>query len=282
MWSRKFSKNRTGNFIPGVKKDKEMQDDPVARRIDETRASVLMELKKAGLSSFPASPLSCRARPGQPLGAYFDHTLLKTEARKAEFEKLCTEARESGAASVCLPPNRVALAAEALRGSGVKVCTVIGFPLGYADSRCKAEEVRRALLLGTEEFDTVVPVGVLKDRDVPALFLDIREVVQAAQGRLVKVILETCLLTEEEKILAGTTALLAGAHMLKTSTGFSRSGATVEDIRLLRLIAGDKNGVKASGGIRDLSFTLALIEAGADRIGASATVGILSEAGEKK
>jgi deoxyribose-phosphate aldolase len=259
-----------------------MKDESLVRRIDEINAYARMELKKAGFSSSAPHSVPCRAVPGQPLAAYFDHTVLKADAGKAEFEKLCREARDCGTASVCVPPNRVEQSAEALKGSAVKVCTVIGFPLGYADSRCKGEEVRRALALGCREFDMVIPVGILKDGNIPAFFLDVREVVRAAEGNLVKVILETCLLTEEEKILAGAVSLLAGAHMLKTSTGFSKSGATMEDVRLLRLIAGKDKGVKASGGIRDLSFTLALIEAGADRIGASATIGILSEAGEKK
>ena len=247
-------------------------------RIDEIRALALKEIQAAGLSPRQASPENPRAGKKQPLASYFDHTILKPEAGKEAYEGLCRDAREWKTASVCLPPNRVARAAAALKGSGVKVCTVIGFPLGYAMSSAKAEETRKALAEGCEEFDMVIPVGVLKDGDVPALFRDVEAVVSAAEGRLVKVILEMCLLTEEEKILAGVVSLLAGAHMLKTSTGFAASGATVEDVRLLRLIAGESAGVKAAGGIRDLAAVKSFIEAGADRIGASATGKILSEA----
>lgn len=257
-------------------------NDGTAAKIEEIREGTILRLRRSGLVPVPASKMPVRTPAGSPLAAYFDHTALKPEAGAAVFAALCGEAAAFGTASVCIPPNRVAGAAEMLRGTGVAVCTVIGFPLGYGDPRCKAEEVKQALSRGCREFDTVVPAGFVKDGDVETLFRDIRTTVEAAEGLLVKVILETCLLTEEEKILAGVTALLAGAHFLKTSTGFSSGGATVEDVRLLRLIAGGEGGVKASGGIRDLAFTRALIEAGADRIGASATVKILTEAGEKK
>ncbi|MCX7786264.1 MAG: deoxyribose-phosphate aldolase [Spirochaetes bacterium] len=220
----------------------------------------------------------CRASPGQKLASYFDHTLLKPEATREAFEKLFQEAILWKPFSVCIPPNRVRRAVDRLKGSGVKVCTVIGFPLGYTESSSKATEVRMALEDGCDEFDTVIPIGLLKDGNIPAVFKDIYAVVQAAQGRLVKVILETCLLTEEEKLLGGVLAILAGAHMLKTSTGFASKGATVEDVALLRILAGKNHGVKAAGGIRDYATARAMIEAGADRIGASATPAILSEA----
>mgnify|MGYP003827330715 CR=1 FL=1 len=250
--------------------------------IDGLRKRMILRLERSGLLPVPASRIPVRTPAGSPLAVWFDHTALKPEADESVFTALCGEARSHGVASVCVPPNRVEQAAELLRGTEVKVCTVIGFPLGYSDSRCKAEEVKRALKQGCREFDTVIPVGIAKDGNWEALFRDIRRTVEAAEGHLVKVILETCLLTEEEKILAGITSLLAGAHFLKTSTGFSAGGATLEDVRLLRAVAGGDRGVKASGGIRDLAFTRALIQAGADRIGASATVKILAEAeGEK-
>jgi deoxyribose-phosphate aldolase len=172
----------------------------------------------------------------------------------------------------------VGIAAEMLRGSGVKVCTVIGFPLGYNDPRSKADEVRRARELGCEEFDMVIPVGLLKDGNLIEVFCDVRAVVEAAEGLLVKVILETGLLSRDEKIAAGIVSLMAGAHFLKTSTGFFTTGATVEDVELLRAVAGENRGVKAAGGIRDFAFAESLIKAGADRIGASATLKILAEA----
>ncbi len=247
-------------------------------RIDEIRAIALKEIKAAGLSPRKASPIGVRAGKGQPLASYFDHTLLKAEAGKDAYAALCRDAREYRTASVCVPSNRVALAAELLAGSGVKVCTVVGFPLGYALSAAKAEETRAALAEGCEEFDTVIPIGMLKDGDIVGVFRDVGAVVEAAEGRLVKVILEMCLLGEEEKILAGVLSLLAGAHMLKTSTGFAASGASVEDVKLLRLMAGESAGVKAAGGIRDFAAVKAFLEAGADRIGASATGKILSEA----
>lgn len=252
------------------------------KEIEGIRSRVADALGSAGLSAAEASPLPVRTPRGSPLAAYFDHTILKAEADGSAYTALCREALEYGTASVCLPPNRVARAAEALRGSPVKVCTVIGFPLGYSDTLSKAGEVRIARSAGCREFDTVIPVGLVKDGDVAGVFRDIRAVVEAAEGLLVKVILETCLLNNEEKILAGLIAMAAGAHFLKTSTGFSSGGASADDVRLLRAVAGDGRGVKASGGIRDLAFTRSLIAAGADRIGASATTKILTEAGEKK
>ncbi len=255
-----------------------MEKEKLITRIDEIRTYVTRELVAAGIS-LPKEPVSsCRAVPGQNLASYFDHTLLKPEATREAFEKLYQEAILWKTFSVCIPPNRVRGAVDRLKGSGVKVCTVIGFPLGYTEASTKAEEVRIAWEEGCDEFDTVIPIGLLKEGNIPAVFRDIHAVVQAAQGRLVKVILETCLLTEEEKLLGGVLAILAGAHMLKTSTGFASKGATVEDIALLRILAGKNRGVKAAGGIRDYATARAMIEAGADRIGASATPAILSEA----
>lgn len=255
-----------------------MEKEKLITRIDEIRTYVTRELVATGITLPRETVLPCRALPGQKLASYFDHSLLKPEASKEAFEKLFQEAILWKTYSVCIPPNRIRMAVKRLKGSGVKVCTVIGFPLGYTEASIKAEEVRIAREAGCDEFDTVIPIGLLKDGNIPAVFNDLHAVVQAAEGRLVKVILETCLLTDEEKLLGGVLALLAGAHMLKTSTGFASRGATVEDVTLLRVLAGKNHGVKAAGGIRDYATTKAMIEAGADRIGASTTSAILSEA----
>ncbi|MBP7493875.1 MAG: deoxyribose-phosphate aldolase [Spirochaetales bacterium] len=258
-----------------------METERLLTRIDEIRTYVTQELITAGITIPRKTPLSCRSAEGQRLSAYFDHTLLKPEADLYAFDKLCTEAVLWKTCSVCVPPNRVPWVVDRLRGTGVKTCTVIGFPLGYSEGKSKAEEVRLGREAGCEEFDTVIPIGFLKDGNIPAVFKDLCWVVEAAEGRLVKVILETCLLSEEEILLGGTLALLAGADMLKTSTGFSAGGATVEVVKLLRILAGREHGVKAAGGIRDYPTVLAMIEAGADRIGASATELILSQAEER-
>jgi len=223
-----------------------------------------------------------RIETGAPLARYFDHTQLKPEATAEQYRKLCLEAREAGTRSVCVPPDRVRECVGHLEDSGVEVCTVIGFPLGYHSTSAKVEEVRCTLSDGATEFDMVIPVGRLRDGDPAVVYDDVRAVVEAAEGRIVKVILETALLTEDEKIGAATAAIHAGAAILKTSTGFSTAGATVADLRLFRVIAGSDRGVKAAGGIRTLEFARECIEAGADRLGASATVSILAEAAGTK
>jgi deoxyribose-phosphate aldolase len=209
------------------------------------------------------------------LARYIDHTLLKANAERAEIEELCKEAREYSFASVCVNPTNVALAAELLRGSVVKVCTVIGFPLGATSSFVKAMETRDAVANGATEIDMVINVGALKSKDHELVRTDIERVVESAGGNLVKVILENSLLTDEEKIKACELSKAAGADFVKTSTGFSTSGATVEDIRLMRRTVGPEMGVKASGGIRDTATAISMIEAGATRIGASASVAIV-------
>lgn len=214
---------------------------------------------------------------GKPFSKLFDHTLLKVEAGKDDFRNLCAEARALQCHSVCIPPKWVTLAAEELEGSDVKVCTVIGFPAGYSTTQIKAYETQKALEHGAVEFDVVMAVGALKDGNYLDVYEDIKEVVLAASGELVKVILEMCFLNGEEKIVAGLIALCAGATFLKTSTGFGPSGATIADVQLLRKIAGNVRGVKAAGGIRDKRSAEEFMAAGADRIGASATVNILKE-----
>ncbi|MEM5017439.1 deoxyribose-phosphate aldolase [Metabacillus indicus] len=206
-----------------------------------------------------------------------DHTLLKAEARKEQIVKHCEEAREYGFASVCVNPVWVKTAAEELKGSDVKVCTVIGFPLGASTAAVKAAETADAIQNGAEEVDMVLAIGLLKSGAEEAVEADIRAVVEAAESKaIVKVIIETSLLTEEEKVRACGLSLSAGADFVKTSTGFSTGGATVEDVTLMRKVVGDKAGVKASGGIRDLNDLKAMAEAGANRIGASSGVKIMN------
>lgn len=211
------------------------------------------------------------------LAAYIDHTLLKPEATEKDILKLTAEAAQYHFASVCIHPYWVKLAARELAGTGVKVCTVIGFPLGATTAETKAFETKKAIGDGADEIDMVINIGALKSGNIEAVEADIRAVVEAAQGKLVKVIIETCLLTNEEKELACRLSVKAGAHFVKTSTGFSTGGATVEDVKLMRQTVGDKAGVKASGGIHTKAEAEAMIEAGATRIGASSGVKIVSE-----
>lgn len=205
-----------------------------------------------------------------------DHTLLKADATKAEIVKLVEEAKEYLFASVCVNPTWVKIASEMLADTPeVKVCTVIGFPLGATTPETKAFETKNAIENGANEIDMVINVAALKDKQDDLVERDIRAVVEAAKGNaLVKVIIETCLLTKEEKIRACEISVKAGADYVKTSTGFSTGGATVEDIRLMRQTVGPEIGVKASGGVRSLEDALAMVEAGATRIGASSGVSI--------
>jgi deoxyribose-phosphate aldolase len=213
------------------------------------------------------------------LAKMIDHTLLKPDAKKEQIETLCREAAEYRFASVCVNPYWVPLARQFLSGTGVKVCTVIGFPLGATSTAAKVAETEQAIKDGAEEVDMVINIGALKSGDEDAVKKDIASVVAAAKGKaLVKVIIETCLLTDEEKRLACRLAVEAGADYVKTSTGFSTGGATVEDIRLMREAVGSDFGVKASGGIRTYEDAMAMIEAGATRIGASASIAIMKGA----
>lgn len=210
------------------------------------------------------------------LAKMIDHTLLRADATEAEITKLATEAKTYHFASVCVNPTWVAYAAEQLKGTEVKVCTVIGFPLGASTSAVKALEAKDAIASGATEVDMVINIGALKDGNNELVENDIRAVVQAAAGQaLVKAIIETCLLTDEEKVTACELAVKAGADYVKTSTGFSTGGATAEDVALMRRTVGDRAGVKASGGVRNLEDMNKMIEAGATRIGASSGVKIL-------
>ncbi|EHL79275.1 MULTISPECIES: deoxyribose-phosphate aldolase [Bacillus] len=206
-----------------------------------------------------------------------DHTLLKADATKDDIVRLAEEAKKYGFASVCVNPVWVKTAYEILKDTDVKVCTVIGFPLGATTPEVKAFETTNAIQNGAEEVDMVINIGALKSRDLELVENDIRAVVEAAKGKaLVKVIIEACLLTEEEKVLACQLAVKAGADFVKTSTGFSTGGATVEDVALMRKTVGPDFGVKASGGIRTAEDLLAMEKAGANRIGASAGVKIVT------
>jgi deoxyribose-phosphate aldolase len=217
------------------------------------------------------------------IASYLDDTLLKADATPEQVIAICKEAKEYKTASVCVNSWYVPLVAKELAGSGVKTCCVIGFPLGACAASAKAAETAWAVQKGAEEVDMVVNIGAVKARDWQYVKQDIEEVVAAARGKaLVKVIIETCLLTDEEKVKTCTVAKLAGADFVKTSTGFSTGGATVEDIRLMRQTVGPDMGVKASGGVRDYAAAKAMIDAGATRIGTSSAKGILAGApGEK-
>lgn len=211
------------------------------------------------------------------LANYIDHTLLKPEATAEEIITLCEEAKKYHFKTVCIHPYWVKKASDYLRGTTVGITTVIGFPLGATSTFTKVAETRDAIASGATEIDMVLNIGALKSRDELAVFHDIKQVVFASNGQaVVKVIIETGLLTDEEKVLACKLAKEAGADFVKTSTGFSRGGATVEDIRLMRKTVGEQMGVKASGGIRDTKAALAMIEAGANRIGASAGIAIIN------
>lgn len=213
------------------------------------------------------------------LAKYMDHTLLKPEATAADIDRVVAEARQFGTASVCVNPYWVARVAAGLAGSGVKTCTVIGFPLGATSTASKVAETRDATAHGAQEIDMVINIGELKAGNDDAVRSDISAVANAAHeaGALLKVIIETCLLSNEEKRRACELSVAGGADFVKTSTGFSTGGATTADITLMRETVGPELGVKASGGIRTLEAAIAMIEAGATRLGVSAAVSILEE-----
>ncbi len=211
------------------------------------------------------------------LNKYIDHTVLKPDAQRQAVEKICAEAVEYDFASVCINPCNVALAKELLKGSDVKVCTVIGFPLGANTTAVKAFETQDAYKNGCDEFDMVINIGALKDGLFDYVKEDISAVVKAAQGKTVKVIIETALLTDDEKAKVTELACEAGAHFVKTCTGFSGGGANTHDVELMKMHTSQGVKVKASAGIRNKEDAVALIKAGADRIGTSAGVAIVKE-----
>jgi deoxyribose-phosphate aldolase len=240
-----------------------------ARGPEETRL-----LAEAGASRVVATMGYCPASDG--LASIIDHTLLKPDATREEVEQLCREAAQFCFASVCVNPNWVTLCRERLRGTGVKVCTVIGFPLGAHLPDIKAYEAKRAVEQGAEEVDMVINIGALKSKDYALVEQDIHGVVQAAgRDTVVKVILETTLLSRDEKVMGCTLSKAAGADYVKTSTGFAGGGATVEDVQLMRETVGPEMGVKASGGVRTREDAEKMVAAGATRLGASAGVKIV-------
>lgn len=228
----------------------------------------------------PSAGGSRRLSTGE-LARYIDHTLLKPEATLEQIDKLCDEAAEHSFYSVCVNSCWVEHCARRLQGTGVKTCAVVGFPLGAMDSRAKGFEAREAVANGAREIDMVINVGALKAKDLHTVEEDVRAVRRACRPTIVlKVILETALLTDDEKVLACQLAKKAGANFVKTSTGFSKGGATVEDVALMRKIVGPEIGVKAAGGVRTYEDALHMIEAGATRLGTSSGVAIVKgEAG---
>lgn len=221
--------------------------------------------------------MSSVALSKEALAQRIEHTLLRPDATSADIQRLCQDAAKHRFHCVCVNGSRVLQAVTFLEESGIKVAATIGFPLGATDADTKRFETDAAIDNGAHEFDIVLNVGRLKEGDYSYVLRELRDVVEAADELPVKVILEVCLLTEQQKLDACTLVLDSGAHYVKTSTGFAASGATVEDVRLLRQAVGPRFGVKAAGGIRSLATAKAMIEAGADRLGTSAGVTILSE-----
>ncbi len=209
------------------------------------------------------------------LAALIDHTLLKPEATAEQIRQLCREAVQYRFAAVCVNPCRAAQCIEELADSGVAVASVVGFPLGASTTETKLIEAEELVSLGVKEIDMVMNIGRLKERDYQYVFQEIRDLVDVCRGAVVKVILETCLLSEEEKIAACVLSKEAGAHFVKTSTGFSKQGAAAEDVSLMRRVVGTGMGVKAAGGIRDRDTAVAMLQAGADRIGTSSSPAII-------
>ncbi len=203
------------------------------------------------------------------INSYIDHTLLKSDATQEQIKKLCEEAAQFQFACVCVNPTWIEYAYSLLKDKGIKVCSVVGFPLGANTTETKAQEAHQLVQLGASEIDMVINLGNLKSKNYSKVKSDIESVVKASNGSIVKVIIETCLLSDEEKKIACQLTQDAGAHFVKTSTGFSNAGATVHDIQLMKSVVGPNFGIKASGGIAERKFALELIESGATRIGTS-------------
>ena len=257
-------------------------DDEICADCDQNCAEKCARKTRAVVDA-GADRISCGPRVVQldkGFAGLIDHTLLKPEASRKEITKLCEEAARFAFASVCVNPWNVPLAAELLRGTPVKVCTVVGFPLGATLPQVKIHETEEAIKLGAQEIDMVINIGALKSGLDDLVQSDIRGVVEASHrgGAICKVIFETALLSTEEKIRAALASKKAGADFVKTSTGFSTAGATAEDVALLRAMVGSEMGVKAAGGVRSLEDVKKLLCAGATRIGASASVKIMEQA----
>jgi deoxyribose-phosphate aldolase len=248
------------------------------QRCVQTCARNTKEIIAAGADRVSASERLTKVDPS--IASLIDHTILKPDATRADVVKICREARQYRFASVCVNPYWVPLVKAELNGSPVKVCTVVGFPLGATSTEAKIAETAAALRSGAQEIDMVMNVGALRSGDHDAVKVDIQEVVKVSHGAgaIVKVILETALLDDNQKAIASTLCKLAGADFVKTSTGFSTAGATAHDVALMRQIVGPEMGVKASGGIRTLSDFRTMAAAGASRIGASASVKIVEAA----
>lgn len=259
-----------------------MEQVELKRLAAEIGEAILARMAK-GEAAPGASPAVVKAPQRwtpQAVAAMIDHTILRADATEAEVRKLCAEAAEHKFASVCVNPWWAAVVAADLKGTGVKVCTVAGFPLGMTPSKVKAEEAAQAVRVGAEEVDMVIAVGALKSGQFAQVKSDVAAVAGACHqgGAILKVIIEACLLTKEEKETACRLSVEAGADFVKTSTGFSKYGATVEDVDLMRRVVGASVGVKAAGGIRTLEEFEAMVRAGANRVGASASVKIVEAA----
>ena len=248
------------------------------QRCPQTCSTKTREIVAAGADRVSASHRTTRVDPS--IARLIDHTLLKPDATRDDILKLCREARQYGFASVCVNPYWVPLAAAELAGSPVKVCTVIGFPLGATATEAKRAEAEAATRSGAQEIDMVINIGALRGGDFDTVKVDIQAVAEVCHkgGAILKVILETALLDDNQKAMACTLAKLAGADFVKTSTGFGPHGATAHDVALMRAVVGDELGVKASGGIRTLEDFKTMTQAGATRIGASASVKIVEAA----
>ncbi len=251
--------------------------------IDKITKEILAKLEKMNVSGGSSKGESPSKKPDSnvlsavELAGMIDHTLLKPGATENQFEQLCKEAIEYKFMSVCVNSSWVPYVAKKLRGSGVKVCSVIGFPLGEMDTRSKAFEARNAIANGAHEIDMVINTSALKSGNLKLVEEDIRAIKRACRSTtILKVIIETSLLTDEEKVIACELSKKADADFVKTSTGFTGAGATVEDVALMRRVVGPKIGVKASGGIRDYKTAIAMIQAGANRIGAGGSVAIVT------
>lgn len=235
---------------------------------------------RAPVIDTPQSGGPFKASFDRAIAALIDHTILRPDASAGDVRQVCAEARHYGFASVCVNPARVSLVASELRGTSVKTCCVVGFPLGATFTEAKMREAELAIRNGAQEIDMVIDVGALKDRDYQTVKSDIQGVATVchAGGALLKVIIEACLLDDREKVIACALSKMAGADFVKTSTGFSKSGATVADVALMRRVVGPDLGVKAAGGIRALEDLRAMVGAGASRVGASASIAIVEAA----
>ena len=259
--------------------------------IDKISNEIISKLKKTsssdnlsfksdlGNKNIQGSSVGCRIQINTPadLAPYIDHTLLKPDATEAQIRKLCEEAIQYGFCTVCVNSSWVDYCARKLRGTGVKVCAVVGFPLGATDSKTKAYETRNAIENGAAEIDTVINVGALRNSDLRTVEEDLRAVLRACRSTTTtKAIIETCLLSDEEKVIASQLVKKVGYDFVKTSTGFSTAGATAHDVALIRRTVGSKMGIKAAGGIRTYEDAILMIRSGATRLGCSSSVKMVS------